>query len=166
MPVPVESGNEILIPLFDVEAANKLFHITWSQNLATRNADYYLVTADNITTGTQVPCFIAAEYYKTSTSANPNHINRVGQLLPGEGCKLKVNNALQYGQKNAAGELRFVVYHDKERKPYQHRFIETAVGSATATKAQELAKSFGYGGIGDQVGNLAKNFVGDYLHTF
>ncbi|KAF9037141.1 hypothetical protein BJ165DRAFT_1558934 [Panaeolus papilionaceus] len=166
MPAPVESGNEVLIPLFDAEAANKLFHITWSQSLATRNADYYLVTADNITTGTQFPFFIAAEYYKSSTSANPNHITRVGQLLPGEGYKLKVGNSLQYGQKNAAGELRFVVYHDKERKPYQHRFIETAVGSASATKAQELAKSFGYGAIGDQVGSLAKNFVGDYLHTF
>ena len=48
---PVEAGQEILIPFFDADAPNKLYHISWSQNLSTRNADYYLVTADNITLG-------------------------------------------------------------------------------------------------------------------
>ncbi|KAF9037145.1 hypothetical protein BJ165DRAFT_1614726 [Panaeolus papilionaceus] len=70
MPAPIEYGNEILIPMFDAEAANKLFHINSSQNLAT-----YIVE--------------------------------------------------------------------------KHRFIKTAVGSALENKAQELAKSFGYGPIGD-----------------
>ena len=32
---------------------------------------------------------------------------------------MKLDDKFQYGQKNASGELRFVVYHDKERKPYQ-----------------------------------------------
>lgn len=32
---------------------------------------------------------------------------------------MKVDDKLQYGQKNAQGELRFGVYHDKERKPFQ-----------------------------------------------
>lgn len=91
-------------------------------------------------TGEQVPFFIAAEYYKSSTSANPSHITKVGELVDGgkltlyltrhsavliarpkEGYKMKVNDRLQYGQKNAQGELRFIVYHDKERKPYQVR---------------------------------------------
>ena len=153
----VEAGHDILIPLFDGETA-KVYKVNWSQNLSSRNAEYYCVTADNITlgtrkpdsrcnplkdcadnylVGTQFPLFIAAEFYKTSTSANPKHITKVGQLQPGgaclmlrlihvvishldvEGYKIKVNSELQYGQKNAAGELRFVVYHDKERKPYQ-----------------------------------------------
>jgi hypothetical protein len=87
--------------------------------------------------GEQVQFFIAAEYYKNSTKANPNHITKVGELVEGgesllynsiypifdpsntEGYKLKVDSRLQYGQKNAEGELRFVVFHDKERKPYQ-----------------------------------------------
>jgi hypothetical protein len=81
--------------------------------------------------------FIAAEYYKNSTKANPNHITKVGELVEGgkclkipyfhsfsdfvftEGYKLKVDSRLQYGQKNAQGELRFLVFHDEERKPYQ-----------------------------------------------
>ena len=36
-----------------------------------------------------------------------------------EGYKVKLDGNFQYGQKNAEGELRFVVYHDQERKPYQ-----------------------------------------------
>jgi hypothetical protein len=36
-----------------------------------------------------------------------------------EGYQLKLDNNFQYGQKNESGELRFVVYHDEERKPYQ-----------------------------------------------
>jgi len=79
---------------------------------------------------------------------------------------MKLDNNFQYGQKNPEGELRFVVYHDEERKPYQHRFVETALASAGAGKAQELAAKMGFGAIGDQVGSFAKSFVGDYLHTF
>jgi len=48
----------------------------------------------------------------------------------------------------------------------QHRFVETALASAGAGKAQELATKMGFGAIGDQVGTFAKSFVGDYLHTF
>lgn len=84
-----------------------------------------------------------------------------------EGYKLRIDSNMQYGQKNIQGELRFLVYHDKDRKPYQHRFIETALGSAAAGKAQEVAKQFlGEGGIAGSVADLAKNFVGDYLRSF
>lgn len=50
------------------------------------------------------------------------------------------------------------IYHDKDRKPYQHRLIKTALGSAAAGKAQ--------GSVVGSVADLAKNFVGDYLRTF
>ncbi|GAB7354329.1 hypothetical protein MBLNU459_g4842t2 [Dothideomycetes sp. NU459] len=161
---PVQAGNELIIPLFDAE--NKAVSIKWSQNLAQRTAQYYALVADNATTGEQVPFFIAAEYYKTSTINNPNHITKVGQLVDGEGYKIKVDGRLQYGQKNAQGELRFVVYHDKERRPFQHRFIETALGSAAAGKATELAKGFGLGDVAGSVAAIAANFVGDYMHDF
>ena len=80
---PPEAQNEILIPLFDAEALGKPNTVTWSQNLSTRTAQYYPLTADNITTGEQCPIFIAAEYYKDSTKANPKHVSRIGELAPG-----------------------------------------------------------------------------------
>lgn len=47
-----------------------------------------------------------------------------------EGYKVKLDGNFQYGQKNAEGELRFVVYHDQERKPYQvSRREDTKTGS-------------------------------------
>jgi hypothetical protein len=48
---------------------------------------------------------------RTSDSQNTNK--------KAEGYKVKLDGKFQYGQKNAEGELRFVVYHDQERKPYQ-----------------------------------------------
>lgn len=73
---------------------------------------------------------------------------------------------MQYGQKNAQGDMRFVVYHDKERKPYQHRFIETALGSTVSKKAKKVAEMLGQGSITGDISSLAANFVGDYLKTF
>lgn len=35
---------------------------------------------------------------------------------------MKLDSNFQYGQKNAEGELRFIVYHDEERKPFQVSF--------------------------------------------
>ncbi|KAF7354338.1 hypothetical protein MVEN_01122300 [Mycena venus] len=154
MPSPVASGQEIMVPLFNAESAGALVHVNWQQNLSQRKADYYALTADNITTGEQVPFFIAAEYYKSSMAANPNHITKIGELIEGEGYKLKVDNRLQYGQKNAQGELRFIVYHDKGAQ------------TLPAGKAAEMAKAFGVGAAGDQLMNQVKAFVGDYLHTF
>lgn len=77
---------------------------------------------------------------------------------------------MQYGQKNAQGDMRFVVYHDQERKPFQHRFIETALASNLSKKANEVAAKLGQGtvagGLVGDVTKLAANFVGDYLRTF
>jgi len=166
MVCPVNNGDELLIPLYVPGEDNKPVTVSWSQNLSNRTAQYYALIVDNATSGESVNFFIAAEYYKSSTVANPNHVTKVGQLVEGEGYKLHVDDRLQYGQKNSSGELRFVVFHDKERKPYQHRFIETALGSAGADKASKLAATFGYGGAVDLASKIGKDFIGDYLHTF
>jgi hypothetical protein len=51
MPSPVQSGQEIVVPLFDADTAGAPVHVNWQQNLSQRKADYYALTADNITTG-------------------------------------------------------------------------------------------------------------------
>ena len=79
--------------------------------------------------------------------------------------------------------MRFVVYHDKNRKPYQvhlpvwndteppltvaqHRFIETSIASLAANVSAKIAGVFGYGNIADVAKTLANNYIGDYLHDF
>ena len=51
MSSPVEAGQEIMVPLFNAETAGAPVHVNWQQNMAQRKADYYALTADNITTG-------------------------------------------------------------------------------------------------------------------
>ncbi|KAK4197963.1 hypothetical protein QBC40DRAFT_341586 [Triangularia verruculosa] len=170
MSAPVELGNEVIIDLFDGDALGAPLTVKWQQNFVARQAQYYRVEAYNTTTDKTVPFFIAAEYYKSSTASNPNHISKIGTLLPGEGYKVKVDDKFQFGQKNAQGENRFVVFHDKERKPYQHRFIETAVLSTLAKSGEEAANkvlgNFGLGGAAASVADAAKAYIGDYLRNF
>ncbi|KAJ4390889.1 hypothetical protein N0V93_004488 [Gnomoniopsis smithogilvyi] len=91
-----------------------------------------------------------AQYYTLTrlrdhyrTVANPEHITKFGQLLDG------------VLQKNTEAELHLIVYHDEERKLYQHRFIEAALGFAAISKAAQIAEKFGFGVIGDE------NFIGE-----
>lgn len=48
---PPNAGDEILIPLFNAETLGQALTVKWSQNLSERTAQYYALTADNITTG-------------------------------------------------------------------------------------------------------------------
>jgi len=86
-----------------------------------------------------VVLFIAAEWYEGSGGA-AQHISHVAPKNP-EGMfsllvekkplmdvrhasgfyQLTIDEKCQYGQKNGQGDMRFVVYHDKGRKPYQVR---------------------------------------------
>ncbi|KAA8895560.1 hypothetical protein FN846DRAFT_911624 [Sphaerosporella brunnea] len=83
------------------------------------------------------------------------------------GCyEVTVDEHFQYGQKNKEGECRFLVYHKKGRKPFQHRFIPTAIGSNAAEWRNKLAHNLGHGSLADQISSAVKKFVGDYLHGF
>lgn len=77
MPSPVEAGHELLIDLFDGEALGTPITVKWQQNFVDRQASYYRLDVYNDTTHETVPFFIAAEFYKTSTASNPNHISKV-----------------------------------------------------------------------------------------
>lgn len=83
MPSPVEAGQELLIDLFDGEALGAPITVKWQQNFVDRQASYYRVDAYNTTTEEPVPFFIAAEFYKSSTASNPNHITKVATVIPG-----------------------------------------------------------------------------------
>ena len=92
-------------------------------------------------------------------------------------CKVTVTNAFQYGQ-NSSKTRRFLVFHDKSRKPYQHRFITTntlgKAGYFTEGFVNIAGKyitgynknldwglfAFGYGAT------AVKAFVGDALRNF
>ena len=97
---------------------------------------------------------------------------------------VSINDEWQFGQKNKEGANRWVVLHDKGRKPYQvsflqsaldfrllthgvqHRFVATTLLSTGGELAAKLAQNLGYAivsGIGESV---LKAAFGDYLHNF
>ncbi|THU81246.1 hypothetical protein K435DRAFT_693973, partial [Dendrothele bispora CBS 962.96] len=84
----------------------------------------------------------------------------------GNTARVTITEKFQYGQKNAQGDFRFIVYHDTSRKPYRHRFIETTLLAKGGDIAVKLAKAFGYDQVGTSVSDFLKTFLGDYLHKF
>ncbi|KAJ7855661.1 hypothetical protein B0H13DRAFT_1902995 [Mycena leptocephala] len=116
MPSPVESGQEIMVPLFDAEIAGAPVHVNWQQNMSQRKADYYALTAKNIITGEQVPSFIAAEYYKSSMKANTSHITKVAELVEGHP-PLRLGSPFQYSPRLQSEPYKRH-YHARRQDPY------------------------------------------------
>ncbi|GJE91737.1 hypothetical protein PsYK624_078880 [Phanerochaete sordida] len=161
--MPVQKSNVLLIPS-NVDVSHRVT-VKWQQMFSDKTANYYTIVAKNKSQGNaEVVVFVAAEWYEGSGPAE--HLGRVAPKDAEGYYELIVDDKCQYGQKNKEGDMRFVVYHDKGRKPYQHRFIETSLGSLGANIAQKVAGVFGYGGTADIAKTIASAYVGDYLHTF
>ncbi|KIP02364.1 hypothetical protein PHLGIDRAFT_37922 [Phlebiopsis gigantea 11061_1 CR5-6] len=162
--MPVQKGDVLLIPT-SVDAAQRVT-VKWQQTFSDKTATYYTIVAKNKTQGNaEVVFFVATEWYE-GTGGPAQHLSHVAPKNADGLYELTVDDKCQYGQKNKEGEMRFVVYHDKGRKPYQHRFIETSFGSLAGNVAAKIAGALGYGGIGDIAKTLSGNYLGDYLHTF
>ncbi|KAI0258575.1 hypothetical protein BC834DRAFT_963206 [Gloeopeniophorella convolvens] len=163
--MPTNHDDVLFVPaLVGEELGGHRVNVEWQQSFSNRSAAYYVLIAQNRNqNNAEVTFFIAEEWYSGSASA-PQHISKVGRVVNG-GYEVTITDVFQYGQKNKAGDGRFVVYHDHSRKPFQHRFV-SSIGSIAAGVAQKIAGLFGYGKVADVVANAAKAFVGDYLHNF
>jgi len=155
--MPVEKGNILLIPSGGVDRPEVT--LTWSQGWSSHTAKYHVLNVKDKADGKEVIIFIAEEW------DNEGYLSKVATKVGGD-YELVVDSRLQYGQQNASGDRRFVVFHDKSRKPYQHRFIETTLAASAAGAAQKVAGVFGYGSVANVAASVGKDFIGDYLHTF
>ncbi|KDQ52915.1 hypothetical protein JAAARDRAFT_210337 [Jaapia argillacea MUCL 33604] len=112
--------------------------------------------------GAAVKFFVQQTYYDTLLKT---------ATFEGEGddkvAKVQISDKFQYGQKNEAGDLRFVVYHDLGNKPFQRRFVETALLAQGAGMAKKAIASFGKDGAAvGSVEALVGCFAGNPLKTF
>ncbi|PPQ69994.1 hypothetical protein CVT26_013282 [Gymnopilus dilepis] len=98
-----------------------------------------------------VVLFVQANWY------NDAQLSGIGQEAD-RGYKVIVNDRFQYGQADGTGKGRFIVYHDKERKPYQHRFVHTTLLSSAGDAVGVLAKAIG--GPGANAVDLASRITG------
>ncbi|KAF4467735.1 hypothetical protein FALBO_5387 [Fusarium albosuccineum] len=161
-----EKGNVLTIPAWTPESEQAVLEISWSQSFRTRSARYYIIRAQNQSRGNvDVLVYVQDRFYKEE--ASNDYIGRLpGARKEGNTWVVTISDRFQYGQKNKNGDGRWVALHDKDNKPYQHRFMVTTIQGQAAEWAKTLAKSFGAGEIADAVSKLGNNFIGDYLHTF
>ncbi|KAI0048639.1 hypothetical protein FA95DRAFT_1026770 [Auriscalpium vulgare] len=153
-----QKGDVLVIP-GPVPAAPRVT-IKWSQ-LGSRTADYVPLVVQNKSQGNaDVPIFIEVEWYTEAYLAGVAHKNESGAY------ELTIDDKFQYGQKNGGGEHRFVVFHDKSRKPYHLRFLDTALASTTPGLAAKVAGALGYMSAANAVARSADAFIGEYLRTF
>ncbi|KAL0567431.1 hypothetical protein V5O48_014557, partial [Marasmius crinis-equi] len=121
-----------------------------------RSGDYYALIAKNKSQGNgEVPFFCQTEWFNEE---------RLGKKNADGYYEVTIGDKYQYGQKNKDGDNRWVAFHDKGRKPYQHRFVKTLL-----VKGGELAgKIAGLVGFpqGSTIVNELEKYLGDYLHDF
>ncbi|KAH7224405.1 uncharacterized protein BKA55DRAFT_697243 [Fusarium redolens] len=160
------NGDVLSVPAYTAESEQNAVEISWSQSFRTRTARYYVVNAQNQSKGNaSVLMYIQDRYYKDSNSNE--YIGKLpGARQEGSSWIVNINDRFQYGQKNKNGEGRWVALHDKDNKPYQHRFLIATMQSKLTEAAKNLARSFGAGEIAEQVSKLGGSYIGDYLHTF
>ncbi|KAJ4031234.1 hypothetical protein NW761_013301 [Fusarium oxysporum] len=159
-------GDLLSVPAYTAEAEQNAVEISWSQSFRIRTARYYIVNAQNQSKGnTNVLMYIQDRYYKDSNSNE--YIGKLpGARQEGNSWIVSITDRFQYGQKNKNGDGRWVALHDKDNKPYQHRFMIVTIQGKLTEAAKNLARSFGAGEIAEQVSKLGGSYIGDYLHTF
>ncbi|KAK1235167.1 hypothetical protein PQX77_001616 [Marasmius sp. AFHP31] len=153
MPI-VNKGDVLLVPSTADDAKQRL-HLEWQQ-FGKKSGDYYALIAKNKSQGNgEVPFFCQTEWFNTE---NLGQKNAEGYY------EVKISDKHQYGQKNKQGDDRWVAFHDKSRKPYQHRFLETLYIKG-GDLIGKVAGMLGYP-IGSVAFDAIKNLFGDFLHTF
>ncbi|MDB9519429.1 hypothetical protein PN466_21020 [Roseofilum reptotaenium CS-1145] len=146
-------------------------NIKWQQDLGNREQPYipllYSVNGKKASGSLFVSASEADAFFE---KCEPNESKN--PLVKG-GYKIQVDDGFQYGQNNEK-TLRFLVYHDKSNKPYQHRFIETTAFSNIGRKISAISAAAGettseakaWGMLVEQGMEIGKAFIGDYLRDF
>ena len=142
---------------FDL-GAKKVQTIEWSQNLSSKKAAYIAVpylAKDKQTGGA---FFIQSNFL--------DQLIKMSQVVKGDKYQVRITEDFQYGQ-DKDKTVRFLVYHNKCNKPYQHRFTSTSIFKDMAEKLHELGGHIPDIGniIGKMVG-VGEAFIGDHLKNF
>ncbi|MDJ1173614.1 hypothetical protein [Roseofilum capinflatum] len=160
----VEKGDWIT---FDPDSYKKEEVIRWQQNLGSREEPYVALlysVKDKEASGSLFVLKGQANQFFAKCQKNESE----NPLVSG-GYKIQVDDNFQYGQ-NQEKTLRFLVYHNKSNKPYQHRFIETTafsnIGNKIAAVGSAAGEASAWGKLVEQGLEIGKAFIGDYLRDF
>ncbi|ERF69343.1 hypothetical protein EPUS_08816 [Endocarpon pusillum Z07020] len=128
--MPVEKNDSITVPL-DKLKNDAIVPLKWQQIFQDRNSDYYLVNYENKSKVTEEE-HVGMLFIEKSKVEEFKGVVKDGQIT--------VSEKFQYGQPNKAGNKRFLVYHNKDNKPYQHRFVDNMLTKYGSMGAEALEK--------------------------
>ncbi|KAH7137022.1 hypothetical protein B0J13DRAFT_625619 [Dactylonectria estremocensis] len=152
MPLLVGIGDAIYVDARSFD--NKVVNVTWKQDYGELSENY-----------------IPMKYRVTSGGSSEGSIFIQANKLPdfrrkhngGTYVTVIVDSQFQYGQ-DKDHIKRFLVYHDKGHRPYQHRFAHSVL-TTIGDKAVEFAASLGYSDVG-KLRDALSGYLGDYLRDF
>ncbi|KAG9187008.1 hypothetical protein G6011_10116 [Alternaria panax] len=152
----VSEGNTIYVPAEClVGDERKKVTVSWSQMMRTRTQEYWVCNYQ-VKSGGNLDGVI----YIQTDKVDEFKSKKTG----GDEFTLTVDNTFQYGQ-NKEQTKRFLVFHNKDNKPFQHRFVATTL-SAFGKKGADIVRDLGFKGSADFVEGHAKDLFGDYLHNY
>ncbi|RSM17758.1 hypothetical protein BHE90_012378 [Fusarium euwallaceae] len=153
--MPVQKSDILTIP---GEEKWIITPVTWKQSLKEYRKDYLCIQFTNTRAGeveeTNI-LFVSEELLDTFKSSKIE--------MTDTGFKLTVDNDYVYGQQKG-NKNRFLVYHDKSRSIFQHRFIEGAM-VVFSRQATDFSRKLGYGDV-RVVSDMMAGLIGDKLHDF
>ncbi|KAG8927608.1 hypothetical protein FRC01_007183 [Tulasnella sp. 417] len=159
----VDKGDVLVIPAPSDKTKNDSNKITihWRQQFRQRDDDYYLLIAKNKTQGDcQVPIYIQSDWYNEQGFNSASGMRKIDS----DNHALTIDNRHQYAGKP---ECRFVVWHDKEKKPYSDRFLQSSSLKQDTDLVKQVFQLLGFGLSGIELaGEWAQDSIGTNLETF
>ncbi|KAI1146093.1 hypothetical protein F4825DRAFT_456823 [Nemania diffusa] len=165
---PVSAGTVCIFPQFVLEPKRQQ-SVRWKQDSDDRVDDYLLVLFEYAGKDPlKASCFGRLFVSTKCLIAFEAKIFKVDNLNSDhEWRAFTVDDEFQYGQADSKGTHRFLVLHDKEQKPYQHRFVNSRWVKAGNLSLGLLDKAgFGSRDGLDLAFEQGRNYFGDYLYDF
>ncbi|KAK7428262.1 hypothetical protein QQZ08_005159 [Neonectria magnoliae] len=152
MALLVNRGDAIYVDAQSFD--NEVVKVTWSQG-GNNISENYIPMKYRVTSGgsSEGPIFIQAN--KLSDFRRKQNGGPYVTVI--------VDSEFQYGQ-DKDRTRRFLVFHDKDHRPYQHRFAHSIL-QTLGDKGVEFAASLGFPDVGKLRDALGR-FTGDYLREF
>ncbi|KAG8921735.1 hypothetical protein FRC00_008296 [Tulasnella sp. 408] len=171
----VNKGDVLIIPAPNnkhKKDENKMT-IHWQQMFRQRDGDYYVLVAKNKTqSNAKVPFYIQSEWYNEQGFNTAYNMRRIDD----DNYEITIDDRHQYGSTNIWGQNQFIVWHDKDRKPYADRFLEKGFFTSGTQTAADVFRVLS-GDVADTIQNtggaiaqkievIGGSFIGIPLRTF
>ncbi|PMD26745.1 hypothetical protein NA56DRAFT_685059 [Hyaloscypha hepaticicola] len=154
----VQTGDIIQITPESLAAATSQ-DVEWVQKFKNKKETYLKCTYENTTTQDDEKS--GTMFIEKAKLENLKTLKLKGKA--DFSFEIKAEDVFLYGQAKG-GTKRWIVFHDKSYKPFQHRFVDSTI-KKFGDKATNIVSEMGYKDVG-KLSDMAERFAGDPLREF